>query len=86
MSKSIFFTPWTEDVNWTYVRRSEEILDLFWSSYTLSIYVLCTGGTLETSALLEVLKSCWMLFVPDKNVKDTELGLIIPMVIKVLEF
>ena len=32
---------WTQDVNWTYIRRSENDLDVFWSCYVCSIYVLC---------------------------------------------
>ena len=39
-------TPWTQDVNWAYIRRSEDILDLFWMSYVRSICVLCPGGKL----------------------------------------
>ena len=36
-------TPWTQDVNWTYIRRSEDVQDVFWTSYVRSIYVLCPG-------------------------------------------
>ena len=38
-------TPWTQDVNWTYIRRSEDVQDVFWTSYVLSIYVLRPGDT-----------------------------------------
>ena len=34
----------TQDVNWTYIRRSEDVLDVFWTSYVRSIYVLCLRG------------------------------------------
>ena len=37
-------TPWTQDVNWTYKRRSEDVLDVFWMSYIRSICVLCPRG------------------------------------------
>ena len=37
-------TPWTQDVNWTYTRRSEDALDVFLTSYVRSIYILCPGG------------------------------------------
>ena len=31
--------PRRHDVNWTYIRRSEEVLHVFWTSYVRSIYV-----------------------------------------------
>ena len=34
-------TPKTQDVNWTYIRRSEDVLDVLWTSYVRLIYVLC---------------------------------------------
>ena len=37
-------TPQAQDVNWTYIRRSEDVLDVFWTSYVRSIYVLCLWG------------------------------------------
>ena len=36
-----YCSTWTQDVNWTYERRSEDVLDVFWTSYAHSIYVLC---------------------------------------------
>ena len=33
-----------QDVNWTYIRRSEDIQGVFWTSYVRSIYVLCLRG------------------------------------------
>ena len=36
-----YCSTWTQDVNWTYKRRSEDVLDVFWTSYARSIYVLC---------------------------------------------
>ena len=39
-----FISPWTQDVNWTYIRRSEDTLDVFWTSYIRLIYILCPGG------------------------------------------
>ena len=37
-------TPQTQDVNWTYIRRSDDVLDVFWTSYVHTIYVLCLQG------------------------------------------
>ena len=34
----------TQDVNWTYIRRSEDVLDVFWTSYVRSVYVLGLRG------------------------------------------
>ena len=34
-------SPKTQDVNWTYIRRSENVQDVIWTSYVRSIYVLC---------------------------------------------
>ena len=36
--------PSTQDVNWTYIRRSEDVQDVFWTSYVRSIYVLFLLG------------------------------------------
>ena len=38
-------TPYTQEVNWTYIRRSEDVLDVFWTSYVRSIYALCLRDT-----------------------------------------
>ena len=35
------------DVNWMYTRRSEDALNVFWTSYVRSIYALWLGGSLE---------------------------------------
>ena len=32
--------PWTQEVNWTYTRRSESDQNVFWTFYVRSIYVL----------------------------------------------
>ena len=37
-------TSWTQDVNWTYIRRSQDVHDVFWTSYVHSIYALCPVG------------------------------------------
>ena len=37
-------TPQTQDVNWMYIRRLEDVQDVFWTSYVSSIYVLCLRG------------------------------------------
>ena len=39
-----FLYPWIQDVSWTHTRRSEDLLELFWTSYVRSIYVLWPGG------------------------------------------
>ena len=38
VQKDLVLSPQTQDVNWTYIRRSE---DVFWMSYVRSIYALC---------------------------------------------
>ena len=38
---SLFGKKDIKDVNWTYIRRSEDVQDVFWTSYVHSIYVLC---------------------------------------------
>ena len=37
-------SPWTQGINWTYIRRSEDVLDVFWTCYVRSIYVMCLRG------------------------------------------
>ena len=37
-------SPWAQDVTWTYIRRSEDSLGVFWTFYVRSIYVLCPGS------------------------------------------
>ena len=36
--------PPPEDVNWTCIRLSEDVRDVFWMSYLLSLYILCPEG------------------------------------------
>ena len=38
------FTNWTQGINWTNIRRSEDVQNLFWTSYVRSIHVLCPRG------------------------------------------
>ena len=38
-------TLWAQDVNWTYIRHSKEVQDVFWTLYVHSICVMCLGGT-----------------------------------------
>ena len=49
---SMYEQTWTQDVNSTYIRLSEDIQDVFWTSYVRSIYVQCLRG---------VPLSCWWL-------------------------
>ena len=44
-----FLPPSTKDVNWTYIRFSEEAQGVFWTSYVRSIYNLCPGGRCKKS-------------------------------------
>ena len=37
-------SPYRQDVNWTYTRRSEDIQDVFWTSYIRLIYILSLRG------------------------------------------
>ena len=37
-------TPWTQDVSLTYIRRSEDVQDVFGTSYACQTYVMCPGG------------------------------------------
>ena len=42
-----YFAPsitWAQEVNWTYIRCSEDVLDIFQTSYIRQIYVLCSGS------------------------------------------
>ena len=43
---SLHLNPADTGVNWTYIRRSEDLLDVFWTSYVRSIYVLCLRGNI----------------------------------------
>ena len=47
-SLRLLITPWTQEVNSTYIRRLEDVQDVFWTSYVLLIYVRCPGGTSMT--------------------------------------
>ena len=38
-----FISPKTQGVKRTYIRHSKDVLDVFWTSYVRSIYVLCPG-------------------------------------------
>ena len=53
---------WTQDVNWTFIRRSEVFQGIFWLSDVPSVYVLCPGGKL-TWRLRWLLK--WVCFGKD---------------------
>ena len=39
------YTQLTKDANWTYIGRSEDVQDVFRTSYVRSIYVLCLLGS-----------------------------------------
>ena len=40
----LVFTPWKQDVTLTYIKCSEDVLDVFWTCHICSIFVLCPGG------------------------------------------
>ena len=37
-------SPWIQEVKWTYIRRWEDVLGMFWRSYVHLGYVLCPEG------------------------------------------
>ena len=45
-------TPWTQDLNWTYMRYLEYVQDVSWTSYIRSIYFMCPGGTFNFFVLV----------------------------------
>lgn len=36
---------WTQDINWTDIRRSKDVRDIFWTSHERSVFVLCPGSS-----------------------------------------
>ena len=48
--------PWTQEVNWTYTRRSEGVQNVFWTFYVRSIYVLCLRNGKPDGDEFELLK------------------------------
>ena len=51
-------TPQTQDVNWTYIRRSEDVQDVFWTPYVRLIYVLCLRGGNHSQWTQIIVKFC----------------------------
>ena len=51
--KTYIKNPWTQDVNWTYIRCSEDAQNVFWTSIVLSIYVLCLGEKIQKIRLFD---------------------------------
>ena len=47
MLKTSAFPSHIEDVNLTYIRRSEDVQDVSWTSYVRSIYVLYPGSCVQ---------------------------------------
>ena len=74
-------TPWEQDVSWTYIRRSEDFLDVFWTSYVRSVYLLCpvwwNSSQLSITcwkAITETLENVWHMFkVNNKNTRTTSI-------------
>ena len=50
--KKTLYIPWTQEVNWTYMRRSEDLQSVFWTSYVRLIYIMCPGGQVKSSKVL----------------------------------
>ena len=51
---------WTQDVNWTNTRHSEDVLNLLWTSYVRSIYVRCPVGSrfyISTENILSIVRN-----------------------------
>ena len=46
-------TPWAQDAKWTYIRRSEDVPNIFWTSYVRLIYALCPEGNSGTENIWE---------------------------------
>ena len=42
-------SPGTQNVNWAYIRCSEDVLDVFWMFYVRSIYVLYPRGCSQSA-------------------------------------
>ena len=42
---------WAQDVNWTYRKRSEDVLDILWTSYVPTIYILFSGRIYDQSKI-----------------------------------
>ena len=38
------YSSWTQDLNWTYVRHSKDLMEVSWTSFVPSTYFLCPGG------------------------------------------
>ena len=50
-------TPWSEDVNWTYIRRSEDIQDVFRTPCACTTYVLCPRcRSIQLNSIINVLQ------------------------------
>ena len=39
----LVLSTWTQDANWTYRKRLEDVQDVFWTSCVRSVYILCPG-------------------------------------------
>ena len=46
-----FVFSWTQNINWAYIKRPEDVQDLFWTPYISSIYIQCPGDTLIISSM-----------------------------------
>ena len=46
-TEKMTLSAWAQDKNWTYIRRSEDIQNVFWTSYVPTVYVLCLRGNTE---------------------------------------
>ena len=51
--------PWSQDLNWAYIRHSENVLDVFWTPYDVQFTLCIEGGRRHfsidrTSILIEL--------------------------------
>ena len=44
-------TLWTQDIYWTYIRRSEDVQDVFWTSYVLCLRNSCKKNWITCNVL-----------------------------------
>ena len=51
-------TPWTQDVNWTYIRLLEYVQDVFLTSPVRSIYVQCLEAFAHFEPECDILNKC----------------------------
>ena len=51
---------WTQDVNQTWKKRSEDVQNIFWTSYGHTIYVLYPGVNVSCESVADTKETEWM--------------------------